>query len=166
MESQELGHTIMNKKWLIVSILVVILLTLIFVISASVKSDNSAVEDISVVSPTVPVAEPSEIPVNSQSQELQKAIAEQSKVDQEYAQWKDNNQQEYPWINKMPFTSDKYYVYFDLDKKVFSATVYPGNEDNVEQIKEMVLNDLKTLKGVEVEKYTFEWTVYRAAPQQ
>lgn len=164
MESQELRYIIMKKKWLIVSILAVILLTLLFVISASVKNNSSAINDVPVISPTLPVAEPSEIPVNSQSQELQKAIAEQSKVDQEYSNWKESNQQEYPWINKMPFTSDKYYVYFDLDKKVFSATVYPGIEDNVEQIKELVLNDLKTLKGVEVEKYTFEWTVYRSAP--
>lgn len=95
----------------------------------------------------------------TQSPELQAAIAEQMAVDQEYAAMQKNVSEEYPWLKKLPFTSEKYYVYFDLQKKLFIALLYPKPGDDPEQIKNDILKALKETKGVAVENYTFEWTV-------
>ena len=54
----------------------------------------------------------------SQSAEVQKAIEEQLKVDQDYASWQKEISDIYPWRKKLPLTSEKYYVYFDLEKKI------------------------------------------------
>ncbi|MBI4226456.1 hypothetical protein HY612_05080 [Candidatus Roizmanbacteria bacterium] len=95
----------------------------------------------------------------TQPVELQKAIAEQTKVDQEYAGWEQSISDNYPWRRKLPLTSENYYVYFDLDKKVFIGRLYPKAGDNPDQLKADILKQLKEVKEIPVENYTFEWQI-------
>lgn len=99
------------------------------------------------------------VPSPAQSVELQKAIAEQMQVDQEYSNWEQNVKDNYPWRKKLPLTSDKYYVYFDLNKKVFIGRLYPSAGDNLDQMKADILRLLKEDKGVPIETFQFEWTI-------
>jgi len=98
----------------------------------------------------------------SQSAEVQKAIEEQLKVDQDYASWQKEISDIYPWRKKLPLTSEKYYVYFDLEKKIFIGRIYPNSGDDVEQIKSEVLQRLKEEKGIPTDNYTFSWNIFPA----
>lgn len=154
---ESITHTIVKKKWLIASVLIVVLLVLGFLVSSAGKNTPTPVVDIPPQDSTIPAGNPDQL---ARSEELQKAIAEQAQADQEYASWKDTNQQEYSWINKLPFASEKYYVYFDLDRKIFIGRIYPGTEGDVEAIKATVMRDMKDTKGVPVENFSFEWSVH------
>lgn len=103
---------------------------------------------------------PTPLERENQSPELAAAIAEQQKVQNEYVDWKDNNHTDYPWINKMPLGTEKYYVYFDLEKKQFIARLYPAAGEDVEQIKTTVVN-LLTEKGVAPDSYPIEWVIFQ-----
>ena len=98
-------------------------------------------------------------PSPTPSVELQKAIAQQMQVDEEYSNWEQNVKDNYPWRKKMPLTSEKYYVYFDLNKKVFIGRLYPTAGDNLDQMKTDILRQLKENKGVPIETFQFEWTI-------
>src|SRR3990167_8751030 len=96
---------------------------------------------------------------NNQSPEVQQAISEQIQADQEYADWQQSNSDAYSWIRKLPLTAVNYFVYFDLEKKVFIGRLYPKTGENVDQLKSEVLNRLKTEKEIPVENFQFEWMV-------
>lgn len=92
--------------------------------------------------------------------ELQEAIAEQLQVDRDYADWQKDISESYPWRKKLPLTSAKYYVYFDLNKKVFIGRLYLGSSDDQELIKAEILKKLKEERGIPVESYEFAWEVF------
>ena len=98
-------------------------------------------------------------PSPTPSVELQKAIAEQMQVDEEYSNWEQNVKDNYPWRKKLPLTAEKYSVYFDLNKKVFIGRLYPTAGDNLDQMKTDILRQLKENKGVPIETFQFEWTI-------
>lgn len=102
------------------------------------------------------------VPTNSPSKsaQLREAIAEQTKVDQEYAGWEKSVSDSYPWRKKLPLTSEKYYVYFDLNTKVFIGRLYTTSGDNVEQIKSDILKILKVDEEIPIENFKFEWNVF------
>ena len=156
-----------NKKFLIIGgFLVVILIVLISLATVSQKPTSTAV-----IQPTQSaqqvqfpqagtLSEPVDNSIESQSPEVQQAIAEQQKVDQEYAAWEQSVKDAYPWRKKMPLTSEKYYVYFDLNSKVFIGRLYLTPEDNDVQIKADILRQLKEDKQIPIENFKFEWQVF------
>ena len=92
--------------------------------------------------------------------EVKQAIEEQKQADQEYSNWQQSNSDAYSWIRKLPLTAVNYFVYFDLNKKVFIGRLYPESGENIDQIKSDVLNRLKTEKEIPVENFKFEWNVF------
>lgn len=145
--------SLLKKKWVIALVALVVLLVVLTV--GYMVSRNSATK-------TVPGSQSTSIssaPVPTVSVEMKKALDEAKQSAQEY----DNRQAElrtdYPWLRKLPFASSKYYVYFDLEKKVFIGKLYPATGDDTEQMKTDILNQLKVDKGIPVGNYKFEWIV-------
>ena len=161
MDPNNLPEFFKGKRLIIIVGGLIVLLIVLMVFSSRSKIQNQ-----STVQPSVPVQPPPESDANifnnsqnSQSPEVQQAIAEQMDADQEYSNWQQSNSDAYSWIRKLPLTANNYFVYFDMDKKVFIGRLYPKTGDNVDQIKADVLNKLKTEKEIPVENFQVEWMV-------
>lgn len=97
-----------------------------------------------------------------QAAALQQAIAAQQKTDQEYSDWQESTRTNYPWIKVLPLYGDKYFLYFDISKKVFVGKIYPGVTDNIDQIKTQITTELNDkLKGENIDSSSFkyEWKI-------
>lgn len=166
MDPNNFQNFLTSKKFLIIGgILVVILIILISLATVSKKPTTTAINQPTQPAEQVQIPQSGSIPENtnsteSQSPEVQKAIAEQQKVDQEYSDWEQSVKDSYPWRKKMPLTSEKYYVYFDLNSKVFIGRLYLTPEDNDVQIKADILRQLKEDKQIPIENFKFEWQVF------
>ncbi|OGK11913.1 hypothetical protein A2954_06465 [Candidatus Roizmanbacteria bacterium RIFCSPLOWO2_01_FULL_37_12] len=145
---------------LIVGALIVLLIVLMVFSTRSNNQSQSVVQPTQAVQPApdenTDIFNDSQ---NAQSPEVQQAISEQIQADQEYADWQQSNSDAYSWIRKLPLTAVNYFVYFDLEKKVFIGRLYPKTGENVDQLKSEVLNRLKTEKEIPVENFQFEWMV-------
>ncbi|OGK40034.1 hypothetical protein A3A74_01970 [Candidatus Roizmanbacteria bacterium RIFCSPLOWO2_01_FULL_35_13] len=97
---------------------------------------------------------------NRQVADVQQTIKDQLIVNQELANWEKKVAGRYPWRKKLPLTSDKYFIYFDLTKKSFIGRLYPDNDDLIEQIKADAIRILKKEKGIPLETFTVDWDVY------
>lgn len=102
------------------------------------------------------------LPIEKTSTEDQAKI--QSKADKENADyWKSVNSQ-YPWYNKLPLQSANYYVYFDLNKYMFIAKLYPQKSSSiptdaqVEFMKTEILSKLQQI-GVDTKTAPIEYDV-------
>lgn len=98
-------------------------------------------------------------PTPTISQELQKAIDEAKESAKEYDNWQAQLRTDYMWLRRLPVGTQKYFVYFDLEKKKFVGEVYPSAGDDPEQLKREAISVLKDIKEIPVENYEFEWTI-------
>lgn len=89
-------------------------------------------------------------------------VYEQLQEDKGYADWERQTTANYPWLLKLPARDpdNKYFIYFDTNKKKFIGLLYPKPGDDVEQIKQRALESLATEKDIPTHLYTFDWTVY------
>lgn len=143
----------LSSKWVVFILLAVFLLIVILLLVSLRSSQNQT-------SPTtVDSNSPYQGTPSSQEIEVQNAINEQLKVDNEYADWQNKNATEFPWLKKLPLVSDRYYVYYDLAEKKFIGRLYPRADDSIDQLKNSILAELKGSKGIPVGKYVFEWKV-------
>ena len=97
-------------------------------------------------------------PAPTATVELQKAIDEAKNSAAEYDTWQVTNLTAYPWLRKFPLASEKYYIYFDLNKKTFIGRLYPKSGDTTDQIKAQIMADFKA-KSIPVDTFPFEWVV-------
>lgn len=104
------------------------------------------------------------IPTPAISFQLQQAIDEAKQSAREYDDWHSYLRQTYPWLRKLPVSSEKYYVYFDLYQEKFIGSLYPKAGDNVNKIKAEALRILKEVKEIPVESYQFHWSVSPQSP--
>lgn len=95
-------------------------------------------------------------PTPTLSAENLKNIKIQQQADLEFGRWQQEVKSEYPWYDKLPLQTDKYFVYFDLEQKIFIAQIY--RKEELALIKTEIFQKLKDL-AVEVEKYQFKWEV-------
>ena len=149
---------LLKKKWIIGGgVLIVVLFILI---SLTLQSNSSKDNNVD-IQPTISI-QPTEYQGShpTYSPEVQQAVDKQVQADQEYSAIQKNLHDDYPWLRKFPLTSEKYFVYFDLDKKTFIGRLYPTATDNVEQIKIEITNELKNNLKVATENYQFQWTVF------
>ncbi len=79
----------------------------------------------------------------------------QTEADKKFSEWQKDIYKNYPWYNSLPLQEDTYFVYFDLDKKIFIAELY---RDTTGDLKIEIFEKLKNL-GVDTEKYTFQWII-------
>lgn len=157
---------LLKKKWfiMIASGILISVLLVFLVLQAITKEEANSPQDL-VTQPDTPQTQQTEnvqnqdyqIPANSP--EMQKAIEEAKQSAQEYDNWQANLRTDYPWLRKLPLATPKYFVYFDLDKGLFIGRLYPKRGDNVEQMKVDIQRQLKDVKQIPVENYTFEWIV-------
>lgn len=149
-----------RKKWLVIGLVLIVMLVMLVALSMQ-KKKNPEVAELFKNNQVLDDSSEPQVEQLSESVQLQKAIEEQKQADQDYAQWRDDIRVDYPWLNKLPLAGDKYYVYFDIDKKMFVATLYPAAGDDIEQIKNTVVSDLKTKKEIPADTFNFEWVVYQ-----
>ena len=92
--------------------------------------------------------------------DLESAVDEQIKVVEEFANFENRVAGRYPWRKKLPLTSDKYFVYFDLNKKTFIGRLYPDDGDALEELKAEIIRILKKDKAIPLEEFKFDIDVY------
>lgn len=91
-------------------------------------------------------------------------LKEQTISDENFSSWVSSVRKTYPWYKNLPLQSSEYFVYFDLEKKVFIAKLYPSKsstvsiDEQIKIIKEHVLVSLATM-GINVNLYQLEWIV-------
>ncbi len=158
---------ILRKKWFLVlgGVILAILFSLI-IFAAS----NKIQEPVSVAPTMIPAPTTNAFPTaneqynnapttSPQSVELMKAIEDQKNVDREYSNWQVEIRKSNP-MKGLPITSAKYFLYFDIDKKIFIGKLYPSTSDNIEQMQTEIMSKLSSLIGInEVEKYQIEWKI-------
>jgi hypothetical protein len=156
MGEKKLSDLFRNKKILLIAgvVLFVIIALLSAVLLSGAKDVDTTTTNTS-KSPT-PTIQPI---VPTMSPEEAQALKEQMAADAAYADAERATRSEFPWIDNLPLRGGKYFVYFDLQKKIFVGLLYPTGNDDVEVMKLQVLNELKQRKKVPVEKYPIEWTV-------
>ena len=150
-----------GKKFLVIAGVLVILLLILIAFSTRPKSsvEQSSVQPTQFVEPTIPETGVFDETNVEKSPAVMQAIQEQMQADQEYAQWQQTNETSYPWLRKLPLTSDKYFVYFDLNRKAFVGRLYVKPEDDLEKLKSDILNILKVDEEIPVENFQVEWQV-------
>ncbi|HLL60985.1 MAG TPA: hypothetical protein VK338_04665 [Candidatus Nitrosocosmicus sp.] len=85
---------------------------------------------------------------------LIKNLEKQTQADLDFGKWDQNIQDNYIWYDFLPLQTDSYFVYFDLDKRTFYATIYKIAD--APKIKEEIVSRLKGM-GVNTEKYSIVW---------
>ena len=160
MDPENLAEFFKGKRLVVIGGVLAVLLIVLMIFSTRPKSQvEPAPQPYQTIQPPVQTDIFNNTQDEAQSPEVQQAIAEQKQADQEYNNWQQGNSDAYSWIRKLPLTADNYFVYFDLNKKVFIGRLYPKSGDNVDQIKADVLNKLKTEKEIPVENFKVEWMV-------
>lgn len=61
----------------------------------------------------------------------------------------------YPWLDQFPLTTDEYFVYFDINKKLFIAKIFSSK---TEDTKTKISNELAQ-KGIDITKYIIQWEI-------
>ena len=160
-EENRLQVLLNNKKLLVIAAAAVVIVGIILVVilrnpstaPSEPVSPSPANQNTSSGFPT-PIVQPT-----LTQEEFQAAIQEQKNTDEAFADSERAVKAVYPWIYNLPLQTDAYFVYFDLDKKVFIGLLYPKAEDDVEQLKAEAITQLKNVKNIQVENYMIEWTV-------
>ncbi len=86
---------------------------------------------------------------------IQNDIQIQLEADKKFSQLEKQRSDNYPWYDKLPLQTDKYFVYFDINQQKFIGDIYSASEGAL--IKNEVSQKLKDL-GVDINKYPIEWT--------
>lgn len=88
---------------------------------------------------------------------------EQSQSDKNFGNWQQNIITNYPWYNKLPISTNSYFVYFDLNKKQIVARIYldPNSslsaDDQIKQYQPTIESELQNI-GVDLNKFPVQWT--------
>lgn len=111
---------------------------------------------------TAPSASPFTSPKGTLS--TQDQINLQAQADQDFAKRSKQIKEAYPWLDKLPIQSQKYYVYFDVNEKQFIAKLYPSSSSStsVDQQVENMQNEIKAkLQELipDYTKYNIRWDI-------
>lgn len=74
------------------------------------------------------------------------------------------NQEAPEWQSKLPLQNDKYFIFYDVNKKVLTGVLYPDSyaatsiDDQVAALKAEILPQLHTL-GINTDIYPVTWQV-------
>lgn len=92
------------------------------------------------------------------SQEDKNTLQLQS--DDQFGSWQNELYTNYPWYDSLPFQTDDYYTYFDIDTKQFISDIYtdPNNSSQITATKQEIIARLQSL-GIDTSKYQFVWTL-------
>lgn len=100
----------------------------------------------------------------TQNQETQQDIIKiQGLGDQNFNNAYQQIYKDYPWYDKLPITTNQYFIYFDPNSKKFVAKIYIDSKSNISQddqlstAKQNIQDSLKKIAGSDVDKYGIEW---------
>lgn len=149
-----------NGRYLYLSLflLVILLVVSIYIALTQSQPKQAPVAQFPTVTPHYVI--PSVIPTHITEDMYRK----QDQGEKAFAESQANIQRNYPWFNKLPLQTSDYFVYFDVEKKVFVGLLYPseGSEgqiaNQVVTMKAEIRNSLTSL-GIDVSKYQFEWSI-------
>ena len=144
-----------KKVILIIVLIIVTVLLIIYSLSKKPQSFSDLHQENSNEFNYIP---PVDQPPVTPSAELLAAINDQMKVDNEYSNWQTDTRNQFPWRKSLPVYSDKYYVYFEMDKQIFIGLLYPQSSDNVDDLKKEIYEIFKN-EDIPLDKFTFKWTV-------
>lgn len=108
---------------------------------------------------TKPSSSPTSLPIPKDEELLR-----QTEADINVNQLQNQVLQNYPWYNQLPLQEKNYFVFFDLEKKSFEATIYPQNssptpiDDQVRSYQQEILGKLQQL-GINTNQYQIEWVI-------
>jgi hypothetical protein len=157
LSGRKLSDVLKNKKLLLIG--GVVLLVLLVLIAGVLLSGSKETTQPKTETTNAPTSSITQSVSPTMSPDESQALKEQLKIDADYGSALEEVNTQYPWFNNLPLRGEKYFVYFDLQKKVLIGLLYPKAGDNVEAMKIQVQNELKQRKKVPVEKYPIEWTV-------
>ncbi len=140
----------MKNKYFLIGLLVII-----FIVIYGIYLIFSSREETSVNPKNVPTPASFNEKNNVPSQSFEKQMQYQSQSDHNFGQWQTDTYTTYPWYNKLPLQSDRYFVYFDLEKKKFIGSIYAESSER-DTIINQVLTTLKSY-GINTDNYQFEW---------
>jgi|SRR3989344_4113103 len=153
---EKLKKILQNKKAVLIVGLIVIILLFINLYS---KLNKNKITQFAPDENQTEYIAPS-LPPLTQSAELREAISLQQKADEEYSNWQNTTRTDFPWINELPVHSEKYFVYFDFNTKVFIGKLYPLVSDDVDEIKNEIQNKLTTDLEIPLEQYPIDWKIF------
>jgi len=113
-----------------------------------------------------------QVPTTSQNQQIQPGVsttpqqstssdyAAEAQAEKNRAQQQSQIQQDYPWIDNFPITTQNYFVYFDTNTKHFIAKIYQSDNPSldVNAVKNDLLQTLKSL-DINTNSYTIDWII-------
>lgn len=136
-------------------VILIILLLLIFAVLVFLKiqlpnqgGNRQPSSDIKVFNRTTPSPTPL-IPYEQLPRDEKMRL--QTISDDNYAKTQDAILKLYPWYNTLPIKAQNYFVYFETDKKQFTALLYPQKssatsiEVQVEEFKKGITGQLKNI---------------------
>ncbi len=128
----------LNKKT--ITFLFIALTIVFFIVLSLIMGRRSHTEIVPTVSPSQEptISRTPTVAVQSQD-ELLKA---QTASDKQFGDWQKKLYDTYPWYDKLPLQTDRYFVYFNPDKKKFIAKLYPDTKQLTPLYEQ--LNALKT----------------------
>lgn len=65
---------------------------------------------------------------------------------------------QYPWYKNLPLFTGKYFVTFDLEKKVFNAKLFISRPAQTNVLKDLIKEHLREM-GVDLTKYQIVWEI-------
>jgi len=92
---------------------------------------------------------------------------EQSEGDHNFGQKLEQNANSFPWKDQLPLQTDQYFVYFDTDKKMFIAKLYPpanptsAIDGEVAAMKSEITQKLTAINP-DTSNYKIDWQVIPA----
>lgn len=140
-------------KYYLISLLFVGLILFIFSLNNSTKKFIPAF---------FPIPTPIALPTKTES--LQDIVKQQTISDKNFGIWQDAIVKQYSWYQNLPLQTDDYFVYFDINQKLFIGYIYTHTSSSTpldaqeENIKSTALKDLEAI-GVQMKNYSFKWKV-------
>ncbi len=148
-----------NKKLLIGTgaFLIIFVFTISLLLpSSNPKQDNSSQNSESFFGPNQNSGGSVE-PTNSPG--LNKAIDEAEKTADEYGKSQEEVGYDYPWLRKLPLVNEKFYVYYDVEQRIFIADLFLDPTDNAEQVKSDIQKQILDITKVPTENFQFQWNI-------
>lgn len=142
------------KKTLVIIIpsLFIILVASIFLIIRPSDLPNTNTSNL-----PIPTSNKIIIPTRS---EVVIGTQDQGQADKNFAEELTRQRNPYPWYSKLPLITSNYFIYFDLEKKIFIGKIYAKKnslkDDQIAEIKRGSLIRLSEL-GIEINNFRIEW---------
>ncbi len=149
--------TFIRQNWIAISLGGLAILSVLFIfISIFTRNKNQAQLD---NTNSTTQQETNLEPTPTHTVEMKAAINEAKEAAVEYDTQVAKIRADFPWLRRLPYAKERFYIYYDLEQDKFIGKLYPGPGDNVEQMKSMIISDLKTLKEIPADQYPIEWQI-------